>query len=39
MARIYARQIYAGKMALDDVPGRWKASTVEAYKELYGEDI
>lgn len=33
MAKIYARWIKAGKMALDDVPARWK----EAVRKLLEE--
>ena len=34
MAKIYARWIKAGKMAIDDVPARWK----EAVKKLLEEN-
>lgn len=33
MAKIYARWIKAGKMAIDDVPARWK----EAVRKLLEE--
>jgi hypothetical protein len=39
MARIYARQIHAGKMTIEDVPTRWQEATVQAYKDLYNEDL
>lgn len=34
MAKIYARQIRAGKMTLDDVPNKWR----EAVRALLEED-
>lgn len=34
MAKIYARQIRAGKMSIDDVPKKWR----EAVRELLEEE-
>jgi len=34
MAKIYARQIRAGKMSIDDVPNKWR----EAVRELLEEE-
>ena len=39
MARIYARQIHAGKMTIEDVTARWQDATRTAYKDIYGEDL
>lgn len=34
MAKIYVRQIRAGKMSIDDVPNKWR----EAVRELLEEE-
>lgn len=39
MSRIYARQIRAGKMTIEDVPARWQEGTRKAYKDMYNEDL
>ena len=33
MAKIYARQIRAGKMSIDDVPNKWREAVRELLKE------
>lgn len=33
MAKIYVRQIKAGKMTIDEVPVRWRAEVEELLKE------
>lgn len=38
MATIYAKRIHAGKMALADVPERWREATAQKYRELYGAE-
>ena len=38
MATIYAKRIHAGKMALADVPERWREATARKYRELYGTE-
>lgn len=37
MARIFAMRIRAGKLAIEDVPERWKQATMDEYKSMYGE--
>ena len=34
--KIFARKIHAGMMTLADVPEKYKAVTIQAYKLLYG---
>ena len=36
MGYIYARQIYAGHITIDDVPAKYKQATKDAYYDLYG---
>lgn len=38
MAKIYARQVKAGKMQWSDVPKRWLDTARVAYAELYGSE-
>lgn len=38
MAKIYARQVKAGKMEWEDVPARWLDAAILAYIELFGEE-
>lgn len=33
MAKIYVRQIRAGKMSIDDVPNKWREAVRELLKE------
>lgn len=37
MAKVYAKQIRAGKMRIEDVPPRWREAAYDAYVEMYGE--
>ena len=39
MARIFSMRIRAGKLAIEDVPERWKQATREEYKSMYGEEL
>ena len=39
MATIYAKRIHAGKMTLADVPERWRETTIEKYRDLYGTEL
>jgi len=39
MAKIYARQIYKGKMTIDEVPVKYQQATRDAYFEIYGIEL
>lgn len=39
MAKLYAQRIHAGKMAIEDVPERWREETRAKYLEIYGEEL
>ena len=36
MGYIYARQIYAGHITINDVPAKYVQATKDAYYDLYG---
>lgn len=39
MGYVYARQIHAGNITLDDVPAKYKQATIDAYYDIYGIHI
>lgn len=39
IGKVYARRIHEGEITLDNVPKIYRAATIQAYYDLFGEEL
>lgn len=39
IGKVYARRIHDGEISLANVPKLYRAATIQAYYDLYGEEL